>query len=85
MMFCLHLVFSCLFIFSSLFICCFELLHCSSILFLIFQGAPESILDRCDYVRIGKETVPLTDAVKEEILHNVQVYGTGMCLSLFLC
>ncbi|XP_046839539.1 sarcoplasmic/endoplasmic reticulum calcium ATPase 1-like [Xenia sp. Carnegie-2017] len=53
---------------------------------MFVKGAPESILDRCDYVRIGKETVPLTDAVKEEILHNVQVYGTGentlRCLAL---
>ena len=43
----------------------------------MLQGAPESILERCEYVRIGRETVPVTEAMKEEIMSNVQIYGTG--------
>ncbi|CAB4006911.1 calcium-transporting ATPase sarcoplasmic endoplasmic reticulum type-like, partial [Paramuricea clavata] len=53
---------------------------------MFVKGAPESILERCDYVRIGRDTVPLTEAIKNEILSNVHVYGTGentlRCLAL---
>ena len=41
------------------------------------QGAPESLLDRCDFLRIGKETVTLTDDLKNQILEEVKSYGTG--------
>ena len=52
------------------------------------QGAPESILDRCKYVRIdGGNKVDLTAQVKEQILDLVKQYGTGGCgfYSIFFC
>lgn len=53
---------------------------------LFVKGAPESILERCSYVRIGKETHPLTDDVRQAILTQVTTYGTGKdtlrCLGL---
>ena len=51
--------------------------YCYLFVFCVLQGAPESILERCEYVRIGRETVPITEAMKEEIMSNVQIYGTG--------
>lgn len=41
------------------------------------QGAPEGILDRCAFVRLGSEKVPMTPALKAEIYKHVKFYGTG--------
>jgi len=53
---------------------------------LFAKGAPESILERCAYVRIGKETVELTPTMRNEIMELVTLYGTGKdtlrCLAL---
>ena len=46
--------------------------------FLLFKGAPESILERCAFVRInGTEKVPMTGSIKDQIMEVVQKYGTG--------
>lgn len=53
---------------------------------LFVKGAPESILERCKSVRVGKQTVPMTEEVKHAILEQVHDYGTGKdtlrCLGL---
>lgn len=41
------------------------------------QGAPEGVIDRCAFVRIGTEKVPMTPALKAEINKHVKFYGTG--------
>jgi len=50
------------------------------------QGAPEGVIDRCNYVRVGTTRVPLTPAVKEKILAIIKEWGTGRdtlrCLAL---
>jgi len=50
------------------------------------KGAPEGILDRCTSVRLGKDKVPMTPAVKNEILKICKLWGTGRdtlrCLAL---
>ena len=42
------------------------------------QGAPEGLLDRCSFVRVGTEKVPMTAQLKAEIYKHVRAYGTGM-------
>jgi len=50
------------------------------------KGAPESIMDRCTNVRVGTKKIPLTAALKAEIMKVVTEYGTGRdtlrCLAL---
>jgi Ca2+ transporting ATPase len=50
------------------------------------KGAPEGVLDRCTFVRVGAEKVPMTPALKAEIYKQVKFYGTGRdtlrCLAL---
>nr|ACX35339.1 calcium-transporting ATPase variant 2 [Lumbricus rubellus] len=50
------------------------------------KGAPEGVLDRCTFVRVGTEKVPMTPALKAEIYKQVKFYGTGRdtlrCLAL---
>uniref|UniRef100_A0A8C3BXA0 P-type Ca(2+) transporter n=1 Tax=Cairina moschata TaxID=8855 RepID=A0A8C3BXA0_CAIMO len=50
------------------------------------SGAPEGVIDRCNYVRVGTARVPLTPAVKEKILAVIKEWGTGRdtlrCLAL---
>jgi len=41
------------------------------------QGAPESVIERCDYVRVGTNRLPMTPEIKEEIYKHVRSYGTG--------
>ncbi|XP_059844155.1 sarcoplasmic/endoplasmic reticulum calcium ATPase 2 [Hypanus sabinus] len=53
---------------------------------LFVKGAPESVIDRCTYVRVGTTKVPLTKPLKEKILSVVKDWGTGKdtlrCLAL---
>merc|ERR1712198_634910 len=53
---------------------------------IFVKGAPEGVLDRCTYVRIGTEKVPMTPAMKQNILETATAYGTGRdtlrCLAL---
>nr|XP_039253740.1 sarcoplasmic/endoplasmic reticulum calcium ATPase 1-like [Styela clava] len=50
------------------------------------KGAPEGMLERCSYVRIGKDRQPMTPKLKDHILQLVAEYGTGRdslrCLAL---
>ncbi|KAK7088025.1 hypothetical protein V1264_022001 [Littorina saxatilis] len=50
------------------------------------KGAPEGLLDRCTHVRIGHNKVPMSPAIKNEIMKLTKIYGTGRdtlrCLAL---
>lgn len=50
------------------------------------QGAPEGVIDRCAYVRVGTNRVPLTGPVKDQIMSVIKEWGTGRdtlrCLAL---
>jgi len=56
---------------------------------LFVKGAPESVLERCTFVRIGKETVELNDEMRQSIIELVTSYGSGKdtlrCLALATC
>ncbi|KAJ7308910.1 hypothetical protein JRQ81_008187 [Phrynocephalus forsythii] len=60
--------------------------HNSSSSKLFVKGAPESVLERCNYVRVGNTRVPLTLSTKEKILSKIREWGTGIdtlrCLAL---
>lgn len=53
---------------------------------LFCKGAPEGVLDRCSYVRVGTSKVPMTTTLKNRILELTRQYGTGRdtlrCLAL---
>ena len=53
---------------------------------MFVKGAPEGVLDRCAYVRIGSRKVPMTATIKQEIVRLISEYGTGRdtlrCLAL---
>merc|ERR1712141_283155 len=53
---------------------------------IFVKGATEGVLDRCTYVRIGTEKVPMTASMKQTILDTAIAYGTGRdtlrCLAL---
>lgn len=42
------------------------------------QGAPESVLERCCWIRVGSGTrVPLTSDLREQLLGTVREWGSG--------
>lgn len=53
---------------------------------MFVKGAPESIIDRCSFIRVGDKKQPLTPKTKQQILDLVKSYGTGAdtlrCLAL---
>jgi P-type Ca2+ transporter type 2A len=53
---------------------------------MFVKGAPEGVLDRCSFVRVGSKRVPMTAALKQEIMRRCSEYGTGRdtlrCLAL---
>ncbi|XP_068161225.1 ATPase sarcoplasmic/endoplasmic reticulum Ca2+ transporting 1, like isoform X3 [Antennarius striatus] len=53
---------------------------------MFVKGAPEGVIDRCAYVRVGTTRVPLTNAIKEKIMTVIRDWGTGRdtlrCLAL---
>ncbi|XP_069044434.1 sarcoplasmic/endoplasmic reticulum calcium ATPase 1 isoform X2 [Lepisosteus oculatus] len=53
---------------------------------MFIKGAPEGVIDRCAYVRVGTTRVPLTSVVKDKILTVIKEWGTGRdtlrCLAL---
>uniref|UniRef100_A0A8C4Y8K9 Calcium-transporting ATPase n=1 Tax=Gopherus evgoodei TaxID=1825980 RepID=A0A8C4Y8K9_9SAUR len=53
---------------------------------MFIKGAPEGVIDRCNYVRVGTTRVPLTSLVKDKILTVIKEWGTGRdtlrCLAL---
>ncbi|XP_041348121.1 sarcoplasmic/endoplasmic reticulum calcium ATPase 1-like isoform X2 [Gigantopelta aegis] len=50
------------------------------------KGASEGLLDRCTHVRVGANKVPMSPAIKNEIMKYTKIYGTGRdtlrCLAL---
>lgn len=50
------------------------------------KGASESVIERCTHVRVGSQTVPMSDSLKKQMLALVHQYGTGKdtlrCLAL---
>lgn len=54
--------------------------------FICLQGAPEGVLDRCSYIRVGSTKVPMSPTVRQKILEMTKQYGTGKdtlrCLAL---
>lgn len=50
------------------------------------KGAPEGVLDRCSYVRIGTQKVPMTSQIYDKIMDVTKQYGCGRdtlrCLAL---
>ncbi|KAK2876681.1 hypothetical protein QQF64_004444 [Cirrhinus molitorella] len=53
---------------------------------MFVKGAPEGVIDRCSYVRVGSTRVPLTGIVKDKIMSVIKEWGTGRdtlrCLAL---
>ncbi|KAL8176858.1 UNVERIFIED_CONTAM: Sarcoplasmic/endoplasmic reticulum calcium ATPase 1 [Gekko kuhli] len=53
---------------------------------MFIKGAPEGVIDRCNYVRVGTTRVPLTPNVKDHIMQVIKEWGTGRdtlrCLAL---
>ncbi|XP_060788317.1 sarcoplasmic/endoplasmic reticulum calcium ATPase 2 isoform X2 [Neoarius graeffei] len=53
---------------------------------MFVKGAPEGVIDRCAYVRVGAKRVPMTEGIKNEIMSVIREYGTGRdtlrCLAL---
>ncbi|XP_066486433.1 sarcoplasmic/endoplasmic reticulum calcium ATPase 1 [Tiliqua scincoides] len=53
---------------------------------MFVKGAPEGVIDRCNYVRVGTTRVPLTPIVKDHIMGVIKEWGTGRdtlrCLAL---
>jgi len=52
---------------------------------MFVKGAPEGVLDRCTYVRIGTEKVPMTEKIREKIMARAVEYGTGRDTLRCLC
>ena len=50
------------------------------------QGAPESVIERCQYLRVGIEKVTLTTALRDQLMSKIRDWGTGRdtlrCLAL---
>uniref|UniRef100_A0AAQ4Q9C3 Calcium-transporting ATPase n=1 Tax=Gasterosteus aculeatus aculeatus TaxID=481459 RepID=A0AAQ4Q9C3_GASAC len=45
---------------------------------MFVKGAPETVLERCNYIRVsGSSRVPLSLAVREQLLSNVREWGSG--------
>uniref|UniRef100_A0AAY3ZSY2 Calcium-transporting ATPase n=1 Tax=Denticeps clupeoides TaxID=299321 RepID=A0AAY3ZSY2_9TELE len=53
---------------------------------MFVKGAPEGVIERCAYVRVGTTRVPLTNSVKDKIMAIIKEWGTGRdtlrCLAL---
>merc|ERR1712073_188631 len=52
---------------------------------MFVKGAPEGVLDRCAYVRIGSEKVPMTPKMRDRIMAKAIEYGTGRDTLRCLC
>jgi Ca2+ transporting ATPase len=53
---------------------------------MFVKGAPESVVERCTHIRVGTQKVPMTAALKQEIMKLIDQYGIGRdtlrCLAL---
>ncbi|XP_048098863.1 sarcoplasmic/endoplasmic reticulum calcium ATPase 2 isoform X2 [Alosa alosa] len=58
----------------------------SSVGKMFVKGAPEGVIDRCTYVRVGGNRVPMTEGIKAKIMAVIRDYGCGRdtlrCLAL---
>jgi Ca2+ transporting ATPase len=52
---------------------------------MFVKGAPEGVLDRCAYARIGTEKVPMTQKMRDRIMEKAIGYGTGRDTLRCLC
>merc|ERR1712209_269828 len=56
---------------------------------MFVKGAPEGVLDRCTYIRIGSEKMPMIEKLRSKIMERAIEYGTGRdtlrCLALATC
>merc|ERR1719370_246526 len=52
---------------------------------MFVKGAPEGVLDRCAYARIGTEKVPMTQKMRDSIMEKAIGYGTGRDTLRCLC
>ncbi|XP_037134594.1 ATPase sarcoplasmic/endoplasmic reticulum Ca2+ transporting 1, like [Syngnathus acus] len=56
---------------------------------MFVKGAPEGVIERCMYVRVGTTRIPLTNAIREKIMTVIRDWGTGRdtlrCLALATC
>lgn len=50
------------------------------------QGAPESVIERCQYLRVGTGRLTLTPGLRDQIMSKIREWGTGRdtlrCLAL---
>ncbi|MEQ2177697.1 Sarcoplasmic/endoplasmic reticulum calcium ATPase 1, partial [Goodea atripinnis] len=50
------------------------------------SGAPESVVERCEYLRVGTAKVTMTPALREQLMCKIREWGTGKdtlrCLAL---
>ncbi|KAL0994772.1 hypothetical protein UPYG_G00126970 [Umbra pygmaea] len=44
---------------------------------MFIKGAPESVVERCQYLRVGTGKVPLTTPLKEQLMATIRDWGTG--------
>ncbi|KAG5849623.1 hypothetical protein ANANG_G00112900 [Anguilla anguilla] len=50
---------------------------------MFIKGAPESVLERCQWLRVGGSSrVPLTGVLREQLLATVREWGKNRCLNL---
>ncbi|KAJ7990018.1 hypothetical protein DPEC_G00310510 [Dallia pectoralis] len=53
---------------------------------MFVKGAPEGVIERCSYVRVGTSRIPLSEPVKNKIMAVIKEWGTGRdtlrCLAL---
>uniref|UniRef100_A0A8C5DJ00 Calcium-transporting ATPase n=1 Tax=Gouania willdenowi TaxID=441366 RepID=A0A8C5DJ00_GOUWI len=53
---------------------------------MFVKGAPESVIERCHFLRVGMEKVALTPALRDQLLSKIREWGTGRdtlrCLAL---
>merc|ERR1739848_764680 len=52
---------------------------------MFVKGAPEGVLDRCAYARIGTEKVPMSQKMRDQIMQKAIGYGTGRDTLRCLC
>ncbi|XP_040192650.1 sarcoplasmic/endoplasmic reticulum calcium ATPase 3 isoform X1 [Rana temporaria] len=53
---------------------------------MFVKGAPETVIERCNYVRVGSTKLPLTPSARERIMSKIRDWGSGIdtlrCLAL---
>ncbi|KAJ7997348.1 hypothetical protein DPEC_G00228050 [Dallia pectoralis] len=44
---------------------------------MFIKGAPESVMERCQYLRVGMDKVALTQPLREQLTSTIREWGTG--------